>query len=141
MNFIQKKCIARLEHYRTTGVLTVSYALLTEALLIGAVFFIGLFTVETLLPTFVTGRFSLTKFFFFLTLATFLLSLLGRFLAVSFSWNISWKSPVLWFSILWAIGILVISLSKFPLLLIPVLIAGLLFSGWLFAKIFFTEEN
>lgn len=141
MDFIQKKFLAALTHWHATGFLAVLYALAVETLLIGFIFFMGLFTVEMLLPTFVTARLSLTKFFFFLILGTFLLSLIGRFLEVSFSWNITRKSPLLWLGILWAIGILALSLSKFPLILIPILIAGLLFSGWLFWQIFFVEEN
>ena len=141
MEFLEKKFVTSLMHWRATGVLHVVYALSTEALLIGYLYFIGLFTIETLLPTFVTVRFSLTKFFFLLLLATFLLSLLGRFLSLSFSWNITRKSPLLWLGILWAIGILTVSLIKFPFPIIPLLIGGFLVVGYLFWQIFFEEEK
>ncbi|MFZ3031827.1 MAG: hypothetical protein WA082_02215 [Candidatus Moraniibacteriota bacterium] len=140
MNFLQKKLVDLLGQWRTTGTLQVVYALAVEALLIGYIYFIGLFTVETLLPTFITVRLSLTKFFFLLTLATFLLSLLGRFLNLSFPWNITKKSPLLWLGIIWSIGILTVSLIKFPLPIIPLLIAGFLLSGYLFWSIFFEEK-
>ncbi len=135
MNVFKEK----FECYRTTGVLHVVYALAAEALLAGYVFFIGLFTVETLLPTFITVRFSLTKYLFFLIMSTWALALLGRFLNLSFSGTISRKSPLLWLGVLWTIGILAVSLFKFPPILIPFLIALFLFSGYLFWTIFFEE--
>lgn len=141
MSFLKKRFLAILLHWRVTGALHVVYALCAEALLIGYLYFIGFFTIETLLPTFVTVRLSLTKFFLFLLLTTFLVSLLGRFLMISFSWNITRKSPLLWLSILWAIGILAVSLIKFPLPLIPLLIGGFLFVGSLFWQIFFEKEH
>ncbi len=140
MEFLKKRFVISLIHWRATGVLHVVYALCVEALLIGYLYFIGLFTVETLLPTFVTVRFSLTKFFLLLIIASFLLSLLGRFLSLSFSWNTTRKSPLLWIGVLWAIGILTVSLIKFPLPLIPLLIGGFLLVGYLFWQIFFEEE-
>lgn len=140
MESLQKQFITLLEDWRTSGALTVLYALAVEALFIGYLYFIGLFTIETLLPTFITVRLSLTKFFFLLTLATFLLSLLGRFLNLSFPWNITRKSPLLWLGIIWSIGILTVSLIKFPLPIIPLLIAGFLLSGYLFWSIFFEEK-
>lgn len=140
MNILKEKLLTLMEAWRADGVLHVVYALLAEALLIGYLYFIGLFTVETLLPTFVTVRFSLTTFLFILVLATIALSLLGRFLDLSFSWKITKKSPLLWLGIIWGIGILVVSLFKFPWPLIPLLIALLLLSGRLFWKIFFEEK-
>lgn len=140
MELIQKKISNTLLHYRATGVLHVLYALLAEALLIGFVFFATLFTVETLLPTFVTVRFSLTKFFFFLLIGTMGLSLLGHFLQASFPWNITKKNPLLWIGLLWGTGILLISLSKFPPLLIPILLFFFLVTAFLFWNIFSEEE-
>lgn len=126
--------------WRASGLLKVIYTLATEALLIGYVYFIGFFTIETLLPTFVTVRFSLTTFFFFLIIATMLLSLLGRFLALSFSWNINKKSPLLWLGLLWTLGIATISLIKFPLVLLLIIIALFFLSGYLFWNIFFEKK-
>ncbi len=140
MEYLQKKFVTALEHFRTTGLLTVAYALFMEALIVGFIYFIGFFTVETLLPTFVTVRFSLTKFFFILIMATFVLSLLGRFLNISFSWNITKRDPLLWLGILWGIGILLVSLIKFPVWSIPLLIVLFFFSGYLFWNIFFEEK-
>ena len=83
----------------------------------------------------------MTMFFFFLVLATLLLSLLGRYLDVSYSWNMTKKSPLLWLGLFWGTGILLISLIKFPPLLIPIIMAGFLLSGYLFWKILFDEER
>lgn len=140
MEFLQNKLVALFLRFRTNGALFVIYALAVEALIIGYVFFSGLFTVETLLPTFVTVRFSLTKFFFILILGTILSSLLGRFLNLSFSSPLSRKTPLLWFGTFWGSGILLISLIKFPPLLIPVIIALFLLSGYLFWNILFEEK-
>ena len=141
MDFLLKKLTPSFERWRTSGVLYVVYALTVEALIIGYLYFAGFFTIETLLPTFVTIRFSLAKFLLILTLSTFATALLGRYLDITFSWNITKKSPLLWLAILWAIGILSVSLVKFPLPLIPVFIAGFLLSGYLFWNVFFEKEK
>lgn len=139
MELLQKKLTTVFASWRATGALHVVYALSLEALFIGYLFFMGLFTVETLLPTFVTVRFSLTKFFFVLIAATILLSLLGRFLELSFTWNITKKNPILWLGILWSIGILTVSMIKF-LFFIPILIILFGLSGYLFWQILFEQK-
>lgn len=139
MDFLEKKYLLLLR-LRNEGVLHVIYALGVEALVIGFFFFAGLFTLETLLPTFVTVRLSLTKFFFALILASILLSLLGQFLSISLPTRLTKKSPLLWLGVLWSIGILVVSLMKFPPVLIPFLVIGFLLSGYLFWNIFSEEK-
>ncbi len=141
MDFLFKQLTPSLEKWRTSGALHIVYALAVEALIIGYLYFAGFFTIETLLPTFVTTRFSLAKFLLILTLSTFATALLGRSLNLSFSWNITKKSPLLWLGIFWAVGILSVSLIKFPPLLIPVFIAGFFLSGYLFWNIFFEKEK
>lgn len=131
---------------KKNGCLAICYALLAEALIIGYLGFIALFTVETFLPTFVTVRFSLTQFFLILFLLTFILIALGRYLDISFDWQrqmsgISKKNPGLWLGLVWALGILAISLYKFPPITIPIIIAGFFLTGYLFWKIFFGEEK
>ena len=116
------------------------YALSVEALAIGYLYFIGLFTIETLLPTFITVRFSLTLFFFFLLLATFLVALLGQFLELSFPYRITRKSPLLFLGLLWGTGILVISLVKFPLWALILMTALFFVCGYLFWQIFLNEK-
>ena len=126
---------------RDNGTLTLVYALLSEALFFGYLAFIGLFTLETLLPTFIMAHLSLAKFFFSLIIGTFLVSLLGNFLAMRFTWHFTKKSPLLWLATLWAAAILAVSLYKFPPLLIPLLIVGFLIVGYLFGKIIFSEKS
>ncbi len=126
---------------RDNGTLTLVYALLSEALFFGYLAFVALFTLEMLLPTFITAHLSLAKFFFSLIIGTFLVSFLGHFLALRFTWRFTKKSPLLWLATLWTIGILSLSLYKFPPLLIPFLIGGFLTVGYLFGKIIFSEQE
>lgn len=132
---------SRLAKFRENGFLTVCYALLLEALVIGYLGFIALFTMEMLLPTFVSARFSLTKLFFSLFLFSFVLTALGRYLDMNFEWKINKKNPMLWFGLLWTLGILLLSLYKFPLTIIPIIILAFFLIGYLFWKILFDEER
>ena len=141
METLHQYCAKHLARLKVDGALAVAYALLAEALCLGYLGFIALFTVETLLPTFVTVRFSLTKFFFILFLLSFVLSLLGRYLDLSFAETINKKSPWLILGLLWTLGILMISLYKFPPITIPFILLGFFFTGFLFWKIFFGEEK
>jgi hypothetical protein len=125
---------------KENGFLLVVYALLAEALLLGFGGFLTLFTVETLLPTFVTARFSLTKLLVVLVLFALTLGLLGRYLNISFP-LLTKKSPALWLGLLWMGGIFAISLYKFPLPVIPIIIAGFFLVIFLFYKIFLDEEK
>ncbi|MFZ2187666.1 MAG: hypothetical protein WAV46_03540 [Candidatus Moraniibacteriota bacterium] len=125
---------------KASGGLTVCYALLTEMLFIGYLAFASLFTIEILLPTFVTAHLSLTKFFFVLLSFSFVLVFLGHVLDLNFDWKIQKKNPLVWLGLLWTIGILAISLFNFPPLLIPLIIATFLLVGFLFWKILFDEE-
>lgn len=123
------------------GFLTVLYALLAEALFIGFLFFAAFFTIETLLPTFVTVRFSLTKFLSCLVLLSFILAALGHSLEIEFPWKVKKGNPLFWLFSIWAIGILSLSLFKFPPFLIPIILIGFLFAGYLFAKILLFEDK
>ncbi|OGI15563.1 MAG: hypothetical protein A3E38_02390 [Candidatus Moranbacteria bacterium RIFCSPHIGHO2_12_FULL_54_9] len=139
METFKNYCLTRLAALRESGALSLAYALLAEALFLGYLGFAALFTVEMLLPTFITARLSLAKFFFILFLLSFALTGLGRFLDMSFEWKINKKSPALWLGLCWMLGILLVSLYKFPPLTIPVIIAGFFFTGFLFWNILFGE--
>ncbi len=141
MEMLNKYLASFFARTKDNGSLAILYALLVETLLIGYIFFAGLFTAETLLPTFVTVHLSLAKFLFALVLLTFITSALGRFLDMHFTWRITKKSPLLWLGTFWTIGILGLSLYKFPLVTIPFLIGGFLAVGYLFSKIIFSEEH
>ncbi|OGI29816.1 MAG: hypothetical protein A3G09_01110 [Candidatus Moranbacteria bacterium RIFCSPLOWO2_12_FULL_48_12] len=129
--------IRHLKKMKQNGFLAVCYALLLEALLIGYLGFMALFTIEMILPTFVAARFSLTKFFFLLFLFSFVLTALGRYLDMSFEWKITKKSPLLWLGFLWTLFILLLSLYKFPPFIIPIIILAFFAIGYLFWKILF----
>lgn len=131
----------KLIHFKENGVLIVWYTLLVEALFIGYLAFAALFTAEMLLPTFITARVDLTKFFFILFLFSFVLTLLGNILSLSFHWNIHKKNPLLWIGLLWAVSIFILSLLNFPPFIIPFIIVAFFFIGFLFWKIFFSEET
>lgn len=141
MNLHSQKFLDTLVKWRLSGALRVAYTLSVEALAIGYLYFIGLFTLETLLPTFITVRFSLTLFFFFLLLATFLVALLGQFLELSFPFKITRKSPLFILGLLWGTGILVISLVKFPWWSIILISVLFLVCASLFWNIFFEEKT
>ena len=129
--------IRHLKKMKQNGFLAVCYALLLEALLIGYLGFMALFTIEMILPTFVAARFSLTKFFFLLFLFSFVLTALGRYLDMSFEWKITKKNPLLWLGFLWTLCILLLSLYKFPPFIIPIIILAFFAIGYLFWKILF----
>lgn len=130
-----------IDQWKASGFLAVVYALLAEALFIGYLGFIGLFTIETLLPTFVTVRLSLTKFLFILVVLSVVLAAIGDTLDVSFRQTVSKKSPLLWIGLLWMLSILIVSLYKFPPLTIPIIVAGFFLVGFLFWNILFGEEE
>src|SRR3989338_3613101 len=137
MESIKQKIENILRKWQEAGLLHVAYALLLEALIIGYLGFMALFTIEMLLPTFVSARFSLTKFFFLLFLFSFVLTALGRYLDMSFEWKITKKSPLLWLGFLWTLFILLLSLYKFPPFIIPIIILAFFAIGYLFWKILF----
>ncbi len=140
MQFLYQQFISTLRHSKESGLLQVLYALATEALVIGYLYFLGLFTVETLLPTFVTVRFSLALFLLVLVVLTLLITALGRFLGLSFPLTIAPRHPLFVLALLWGISILVVSLIKFPPLSIPVIILLFLIVGYLFWQLFFEEK-
>lgn len=141
MEFVQKTILSHLEKLKKSGFLVVLYALLSEALCIGAFVFLGLLTLEMLLPTFIVARLSLTKFFFALFTLSFGLIFLARYLELSFPFRINKKSPLVWTGTAWLSGIILLSLYKFPLLSLPFIALGLLASVYFFLHIFFEEKN
>ena len=137
MDLVYQKMSIALKKWQDAGLLHVVYAILAEALLLGYLGFMGLFTIETLLPTFVTVHLSLTKLLIVLLLGSFGLAFLGRYLGIDFASGLRRRNPLLWIGIAWMVGILAISLYKFPPLTIPVIILGFLVIGSLFSRIFF----
>ena len=141
MNTLFEKVQAFGHQWRTDGRLVVCYALLLETLVIGYIGFIGLYTLEMLLPTFITVRLSLTKFFFLLIILTMITASLGRFLNMQFSFNIHKKHPLVWIGCLWLFGISMLALYKFPPFIIPLIILSFFLIGYLFWKILFGKDR
>ncbi|MDD2766481.1 MAG: hypothetical protein PHH40_01790 [Candidatus Moranbacteria bacterium] len=139
MNTITTVLLEQLLRFKKNGVLAVCYALLLEFLFIGYIGFAGLFTLEMLLPTFVTARLSLTIFFLYLLSGSLLLAFLGSVLDMRFSWNIQKNHPLIWIGSLWALALFLLSLIHFPLSSIPLIILALFTIGFLFWNIFFHE--
>lgn len=140
MEHWHQSLLSLLKRGRDTGFLAVVHALLTEALLIGLLYALGLMTVEALLPTFVTTRFSIALFVGALLLMLFLTGALGRFLHLSFPRTLSLRHPLAILGLLWGVGILLVSLVKFPLWSIPLIIILFLFTGYHFFQLFLEEK-
>ncbi|GEM_PF-4966701 len=113
----------------------VLYALLCEMLVVGYLIFIALLTLESLLPTFVTARLSLSIFFMILTLGSFIVATLGNMLQTSFASGLRFRHPLAIISILWSAGIIALSLTAFPLATIPIILIGFLSVGYLAIRI------
>ncbi len=126
--------------WKETGSLALVWTLLFEVLVVGYIGFAGLYTLEVLLPTFITARLSLTKVFFFLLLGTSILAWLGAKLELDFPKESLWKSPSLWITILWGVGLLLISLIKLPLWSIPIFFGATLGMIFLFLKLLFFQD-
>lgn len=140
MEHWHQSLLSLLKRGRDTGFLTVVHALLTEALLIGLLYALGLITVEALLPTFVTTRFSIALFIGGLILLLLLTSALGHFLALSFPRTLTLRHPLALLGLLWGVGLLLVSLVKFPFWSIPLIIALFLVSGYHFFQLFLEEK-
>lgn len=141
MKALKELLTSYLTTLKQNGVLEVCYALLAETLILGFLGWSALFTIETLLPTFVTVRFSLTQFFSILVLLTFVLSVLGHFLGISFESKINKKNLWLWIGLVWTLFILTISLYKFPPFTTVLIIVAFFFIGFLFYRIFFGQKE
>lgn len=140
METSHKKLPHLLASAKKNGSLTVVFALFAEFLIIGYLAFAALFSLETLLPNIIGSHIDLTLFFAVLLLFTFALLSIGHFLAVEFILTVSWKNPWLWLGSLWSLGILAISLYRFPLWSIPIILVGFGLVASLFARIFFDRE-
>lgn len=100
---------------KETGWLAVITALLLELILALWIIFLALFSLETLLPTFVTIRVSLTSFLSLLILLTTLYLVLEQHLTLPL---VQTKTPRLmsWGVSLFGFTLILLSLARFPLL-------------------------
>lgn len=138
---IKKVLHNSLEKWKEKGYLHVAYALLFEFLSIAAFVFVGLFSLEMLLPTFITARLSLAKFFFFFVLGVFILLFLGKKIDAHFENKFSWRSPLLSLTLFWTGCIFLLSLYKFPLPTIPILFLLFFAILFLFFQLLFKKKE
>jgi hypothetical protein len=90
------------------------FSLSSELLLVLYLFFFFLWTAETILPGFISLRINLAPYFATLLGLTFGLMYLGERAHFEFPKTFSLEKPLLVLAILWSIGIVGISLIKFP---------------------------
>lgn len=116
--------------WKVNGFIPIFAALLFELLAVLWLGFFTLFALETLLPTFVTIRLSLTNFLAFLILATTFYLFLERQLDET---PLETKTPR-WLSVgVWSFGIILIALSfaRFSPMGVIIFLTSYLFLTWL----------
>lgn len=124
-----------LDNFREKGYGHILYALLIETILLMLLSFAGLFTLETILPGLISGRFIIGKLIIVVTLLFFFTAFLGRYLSISFPMTISSSlRALLIIGGLWALGIIMISLLAFPTWSIPLFLISFATIGYIFWK-------
>lgn len=124
-----------LDNFREKGYGHILYALLIETILLILFSFAGLFTLETILPGLISGRFIIGKLIIVVTLLFFFTAFLGQYLGISFPMTISSSlRALLIIGGLWALGILTISLLAFPTWSIPLFLISFGLIGYFFWK-------
>lgn len=131
----------KMHSWNDRGYLRLGWAILFEALIIGFIGFAILYTLEVLLPTFITARLSLSKILFFLLLGTSLLGWLGTYVQLEFSKHQVWRSPLFWASLLWGTFLLLVSMIKLPFWSIPLFLFGTFVIGYLFLQVFLEDKS
>ncbi|TXH02419.1 MAG: hypothetical protein E6R05_04205 [Candidatus Moraniibacteriota bacterium] len=133
-NFIQQK----FDHWKANGKLAIFAALLLELLIVLWLSFLALFALETLLPTFVTVRLSLTNFLAFLLLTTVFYLFFERQLDLPTEET---KTPR-WLTVgVWTFGffIIALSLARFSIIGVLIFLIAYLLLTWLLTK--FVQER
>lgn len=114
-------------------------ALLLELLTVAYFVFLFLFSLEMLLPTFVSSKISLIKFFSFLFLFTLVAVGVGRMLFVQFSFQLPFRKTLFVLSALWFVAIMLLAFLKFPFWALPVLLVSALTICYLFIRLLVEE--
>lgn len=119
--------------WKANGSVAIASALLFELLVVLWLGFFMLFALETLLPTFVTIRLSLSNFLAFLILTTIFYLFLERQLDDIPSQT---KTPR-WLTVgVWGFGVILISLSfaRFPLMGVVIFLVSYLCLTWVLSR-------
>lgn len=125
----------QLKRWKQTETLLIATRLLFELLIVLWVSFLALFALETLLPTFVTIRISLTFFLAFIVLATIFYCTLEKQLDAP---SEATETPQ-WVIIgLWVFGVslIALSLARFPLLPGILFLLGSIGLTWFLWRLF-----
>ncbi len=125
-------------HWKQNGTLIIAAALLFELLTVLWIGFFILFSLETLLPTFVTIRLSLTNLLAFLILATLSYLFLERQLdeIPSQTKTPRWLAGGVWF---FGFILIALSLARFPLFGALLFLTCYLLLAWILSK--FVQEK
>lgn len=132
---------SRLKTWKESGILAFAYSLLVELLMLLYLLFLGLFTLEILLPGFVSVRINMAIFLATLILLTMATAMLGRFLGAHFPATASYEKLILSTLIAWGTGIIGISLISFPWWSLAVLLALSLAILFFLRDIFLEEKS
>lgn len=112
-----------LKTWKESGILAFGYSLLVELLALLYLLFLGLFTLEILLPGFVSVRINMAVFLATLIILTAGTAMLGRFLGAHFPATAPYEKLIVGTVIAWGIGIIGIALISFPWWSLAVLLA------------------
>ncbi len=133
---MKRPSLLSLKHHRMTPVF---FALFTEFLILALLGFITLFSIETLLPTFVSARINLSLIFGGILSLFILHHALSVWLSQSIHppkrWIIRSLIAILG---LWGATLVFLSLLKFPIPAAAIIVSICILLGYLFRKIYST---
>lgn len=124
-----------LKHHRMTPVF---FALFTEFLILAALGFMALLSLETLLPTFVSARINLALTFGGLLSLFVLHHAISVWLSQKVNPSKRWITrPLIAALGLWSVALTILSLLKFPIPAIMIIISFCVLLGYFFRKTYF----
>ncbi|MGK2848969.1 MAG: hypothetical protein ACSLEX_02785 [Minisyncoccota bacterium] len=129
-----------MDNLKKNGGLTVSYALLAEALILGYTGFFLLLMLEILFPTLIADRINLSLAFAILMFFSLVLGALGQALDVHFTPTIHKKSPLLWIGLFLIFSVSMISLYTFPWPIMLLVTLSLLWISQLFWRTLINQK-
>ncbi|NTW90039.1 MAG: hypothetical protein HGB37_03990 [Candidatus Moranbacteria bacterium] len=119
----------------------VLYALLLETTELGLFAFVGLLTIEAVLPGIISMRLNMSLPFAGILIIFAAAAALGRRLGISFPFAPDKKSPLTWIGISWLAFLLTLSTIRFPYWSIPIIVGGMFAAAHLFWKLLFRSEK
>ncbi|MFA9262361.1 MAG: hypothetical protein ACEQSB_03335 [Undibacterium sp.] len=132
-----------LERSKKNGSLAIGANLLFDIVLLGWLAFAGLYSIEVLLPTFVTARLSLVKFSVILIGLTALLAVTGK--SLPHTSRITERAPhihrwLFFVTIAFILGILTLAHYRFPWWTIPISVGSYAATSYVFWKNYRSEK-